>query len=63
MMDLKNQHIFKLTIELIEEFNLCEIVFDIHALLELPHYNSSFNVLKELIKANSAYSLGKLHLP
>jgi hypothetical protein len=62
-MDIKNQHIFKLTIELIEEFNLCEIVFDIQVLLELPHSNSSFNILKEIIKANCAHSLTKLHLP
>ena len=57
MMNYKTQNIFKLTIELIEEFNLSEITFDVQSLLQLPHSNSSFNVLKEIIKGNCAKSL------
>lgn len=50
-------------VNLAEDFSVSRILFDVNALLDLPHSKGSFKFLKDIIGTNPCSVLSKIDLP
>lgn len=62
LMESKTMKQYSDIMTLSEDFSVCEVMFDIGSLLELPRTKDSFNFMKDVIDRNSSSGLAKIDI-